>query len=243
MSADVAGELAAARSASRTSARPSSPGTSAPGEPLHNAIVWQDRRTAARCDALRAQGLEDVVRERTGLVIDPYFSGTKIEWMLEHVDGLRERAAQGGVRFGTIDAWLAYNLTGRDGDRLLERVADDAVRHRRARLERRAVRRARRAGRGAARGGAVRRGAGRDRPGRLPRRARAGVGHGRRPAGGALRPGLPAARASARTPTAPGASCCRTPGRSRRRCETASSTPSPGESAAASTTRSRRACS
>ena len=83
------------------------------GEPLHNAIVWQDRRTAARCDELREQGLEDVVRERTGLVIDPYFSGTKIEWMLENVDGLRERAARGGVRFGTIDAWLAYNLTGR----------------------------------------------------------------------------------------------------------------------------------
>ena len=83
------------------------------GQPLHNAIVWQDRRTAARCDALREQGLEQVVRERTGLVIDPYFSGTKIEWLLEHVDGLRERAAQGGVRFGTIDAWLAYNLTGR----------------------------------------------------------------------------------------------------------------------------------
>jgi glycerol kinase len=83
------------------------------GEPLHNAIVWQDRRTAARCDALREQGLEEVVRQRTGLVIDPYFSGTKIEWMLEHVDGLRERANRGGVRFGTIDAWLAYNLTGR----------------------------------------------------------------------------------------------------------------------------------
>jgi glycerol kinase len=83
------------------------------GRPLHNAIVWQDRRTAARCDALRAQGLEDVVRRRTGLVVDPYFSGTKIEWMLEHVDGLRDKAAAGGVRFGTIDAWLAFNLTGR----------------------------------------------------------------------------------------------------------------------------------
>jgi glycerol kinase len=83
------------------------------GAPLHNAIVWQDRRTAARCDALREQGLEPLVRERTGLVIDPYFSGTKIEWMLAHVDGLAERARAGGVRFGTIDAWLAYNLTGR----------------------------------------------------------------------------------------------------------------------------------
>src|SRR5215207_4556885 len=65
------------------------------GRPLHNAIVWQDRRTAARCDALREQGLEPTVREQTGLVIDPYFSGTKIEWMLEHVEGLRDRTAAG----------------------------------------------------------------------------------------------------------------------------------------------------
>jgi glycerol kinase len=82
------------------------------GQPLHHAIVWQDRRTAARCDELRAQGLEDLVRQRTGLVIDSYFSGTKVEWLLEHVEGLRERAREGGVRFGTIDAWLAFNLTG-----------------------------------------------------------------------------------------------------------------------------------
>jgi glycerol kinase len=83
------------------------------GAPLHNAIVWQDRRTAERCERLREQGLESLVRERTGLVIDPYFSGTKIEWMLENVAGLRERARAGGVRFGTIDAWLAFKLTGR----------------------------------------------------------------------------------------------------------------------------------
>ena len=82
------------------------------GTPLHNAIVWQDRRTAARCDELRAEGLERLVRERTGLVVDPYFSGTKIEWLLQNVEGLRERAGAGGVRFGTIDAWLAYKLTG-----------------------------------------------------------------------------------------------------------------------------------
>ena len=85
----------------------------ATGAPLHNAIVWQDRRTAPRCDELRAQGLEPLVRERTGLVIDPYFSGTKIEWLMENVDGLRARTAAGGVRFGTIDAWLAFKLTGR----------------------------------------------------------------------------------------------------------------------------------
>ena len=82
------------------------------GQPLHNAIVWQDRRTAARCDELRGQGLEPRVRERTGLVIDPYFSATKIEWLLDNVEGLRARSAAGGVRFGTIDAWLAFNLTG-----------------------------------------------------------------------------------------------------------------------------------
>jgi len=82
------------------------------GEPLHRAIVWQDRRTAARCDRLRAQGVEPLVRDRTGLVLDPYFSATKIEWLLEHVDGLREKAEQGRAVFGTIDAWLVFKLTG-----------------------------------------------------------------------------------------------------------------------------------
>jgi glycerol kinase len=82
------------------------------GEPLHRAIVWQDRRTAARCAQLRGEGREQLVRERTGLVIDPYFSGTKIEWLLQNVDGLRERAENGGAVFGTIDAWLIYKLTG-----------------------------------------------------------------------------------------------------------------------------------
>jgi glycerol kinase len=83
------------------------------GEPLHRAIVWQDRRTAARCDELRAAGHEQLVRDRTGLVIDPYFSGTKIEWLLENVPDLPARVQAGGVRFGTIDAWLAFKLTGR----------------------------------------------------------------------------------------------------------------------------------
>jgi len=82
------------------------------GEPLHRALVWQDRRTAARCDALRRAGHEPLVRERTGLVLDPYFSATKIEWLLEHVDGLRERAADGRAAFGTIDSWLVFKLTG-----------------------------------------------------------------------------------------------------------------------------------
>jgi glycerol kinase len=77
------------------------------GEPVHRALVWQDRRTAARCDELREQGHEDLVRERTGLVIDPYFSGTKIEWLIRNAD-LPE-----GTVFGTIDSWLAFKLLGR----------------------------------------------------------------------------------------------------------------------------------
>ena len=84
----------------------------ATGEPLHRALVWQDRRTAARCDELRAQGHEALVRTRTGLVLDPYFSGTKIEWLLANVDGLREKAERGEAVFGTIDAWVTYKLTG-----------------------------------------------------------------------------------------------------------------------------------
>jgi glycerol kinase len=79
----------------------------ATGEPLHRALVWQDRRTAARCDELRGQGREELVRERTGLVIDPYFSGTKIEWLL------REGGVPAGAAFGTIDSWLLFKLTGR----------------------------------------------------------------------------------------------------------------------------------
>jgi glycerol kinase len=84
----------------------------AAGEPLHHAIVWQDRRTAARCDELRRGGLEPLIRERTGLVLDPYFSATKVEWLLRNVDGLRERAAGGEAVFGTVDAWLIFNLCG-----------------------------------------------------------------------------------------------------------------------------------
>jgi len=82
------------------------------GEPLHNAIVWQDRRTAPLCEGLRKAGAEVLVRERTGLVIDPYFSGTKIAWLLDHVPGARVRAEQGELAFGTVDSWLIWNLTG-----------------------------------------------------------------------------------------------------------------------------------
>jgi glycerol kinase len=82
------------------------------GEPLHKAIVWQDRRTAAMCEELRAVGAESLVRERTGLVIDPYFSGTKIAWLLDNVPGARARAERGELAFGTVDTWLVWHLTG-----------------------------------------------------------------------------------------------------------------------------------
>jgi glycerol kinase len=81
------------------------------GRPVHNAIVWQDRRTAEMCDHLREAGHERLIRERTGLVIDSYFSGTKVKWILDHVDGAREKAARGELCFGTVDSWLIYRLT------------------------------------------------------------------------------------------------------------------------------------
>jgi len=84
----------------------------ATGRPVHPAIVWQDRRTASLCETLRERGAEDLVRERTGLLLDPYFSGTKLAWLLDHVDGAREAAGRGELAFGTIDAWLLWRLTG-----------------------------------------------------------------------------------------------------------------------------------
>ncbi|WP_253665469.1 glycerol kinase GlpK [Thermus scotoductus] len=82
------------------------------GKPLHNAIVWQDRRTASLCQELKAQGLEPLFRERTGLLLDPYFSGTKLAWLLENVPDLRGKAERGEALFGTVDTWLLYRLTG-----------------------------------------------------------------------------------------------------------------------------------
>lgn len=82
------------------------------GRPLHNAIVWQCRRTAPLCDRLRAEGLAETVRTKTGLVIDAYFSGTKLRWLLDNVPGLSDKARSGRVAFGTIDTWLIWNLTG-----------------------------------------------------------------------------------------------------------------------------------
>ncbi|HXM83570.1 MAG TPA: glycerol kinase GlpK [Burkholderiales bacterium] len=80
------------------------------GEPIHNAIVWQDRRTAAQCEKLKSS--EELVRKKTGLVIDPYFSGTKIAWLLDNIPGARERAERGELAFGTVDTWLVWKLTG-----------------------------------------------------------------------------------------------------------------------------------
>jgi glycerol kinase len=82
------------------------------GVPIHNAIVWQDRRAEPTCAALREQGREPLVQRKTGLVIDAYFSGTKLKWILDHVSGAREQAARGELAFGTVDAWLVWHLTG-----------------------------------------------------------------------------------------------------------------------------------
>jgi len=81
------------------------------GRPIHHAIVWQSRQTEEICERLRAEGAEPIIRERTGLLVDPYFSGTKIRWLLDHVDGARERAERGELLFGTIDTWLIWKLT------------------------------------------------------------------------------------------------------------------------------------
>ncbi len=82
------------------------------GEPIHHAIVWQDRRTADLCDNLKTEGLEPMVSSKTGMLLDPYFSATKIAWLLDNVSGARDRAERGELAFGTMDSWLLWNLTG-----------------------------------------------------------------------------------------------------------------------------------
>ena len=81
------------------------------GEPVHHAIVWQCRRTSEICDRLKEKGLTSLIREKTGLVIDAYFSATKIKWLLDHVPGAREKARQGEILFGTVETWLIWKLT------------------------------------------------------------------------------------------------------------------------------------
>src|SRR3954470_18248448 len=82
------------------------------GEPIHNAIVWQDRRTADYCERLKADGAGDTIQAKTGLLIDAYFSASKIRWILDHVPGARARADAGTLAFGTVDSWLGWKLTG-----------------------------------------------------------------------------------------------------------------------------------
>ena len=94
----------------------------ATGEPIHPAIVWQDRRTAAHCEQLRADGHDVLIQQRTGLELDAYFSGTKVCWLLDHVEGARARAKRGELAFGTIDSWLAWKLT--DGDQHITDVSN-----------------------------------------------------------------------------------------------------------------------
>ncbi|MBT8302420.1 MAG: glycerol kinase, partial [Maribacter sp.] len=83
------------------------------GEPVYNAIVWQDKRTADICEQLKKKGLVEHVKMTTGLVIDSYFSGTKVKWILDHVDGAREKAEKGDLLMGTVDSWLVWNMTNR----------------------------------------------------------------------------------------------------------------------------------
>ena len=85
------------------------------GEPVYNAIVWQCRRTSEYCDTLKDKGLTDKFREKTGLIIDAYFSGTKLKWILDNVDGVRERAEKGELLFGTVETWLIWKLTKCNG--------------------------------------------------------------------------------------------------------------------------------
>ena len=81
------------------------------GEPVYNAIVWQCRRTADICEKLKEKGLEEYIKENTGLIIDAYFSGTKLKWILDNVEGAREKAEKGELLFGTVDTWLVWKLT------------------------------------------------------------------------------------------------------------------------------------
>lgn len=84
------------------------------GEPIFNAIVWQDRRTSKYCDQIKGEGLTEMIRKKTGLIIDPYFSATKIKWILDNVPGAKKKAFSGSLAFGTIDSWLIWNLTGKE---------------------------------------------------------------------------------------------------------------------------------
>ena len=113
----------------------------ATGKAVHRAIVWQDRRTADICAKLKAEGHEPAITAKTGLIIDPYFSGTKVAWILDHVPGARERAERGELMFGTVDCYLLWRLTGGKvaRDRRHQRLAHAAVQHPHRRVGRRAA--------------------------------------------------------------------------------------------------------
>ncbi len=187
------------------------------GEPLHRALVWQDRRTAARCDELREQGEEPALREKTGLILDPYFSATKIEWLLRNVDGLEQRAREGRAVFGTVDAWMLFKLTGEFATEPSNASRTLLMDIRSGRWDAGSARPVRRARARAARDPAVLR---RARSHAAPTRSTAT--RSRSPASQATsRPRCSASAASspgsARTPTAPAPSCWSTTARRRRR--------------------------
>ena len=214
------------------------------GEPIHNAIVWQDRRTADFCERLKAEGAGETIQAKTGLLIDAYFSASKIRWILDNVPGARARADAGKLAFGTVDTWLVWKLTGHArhvtdvsnasrtmlfnihtlqwDDELLRLFGIPASMLPEVRSSSEVYGNVSTIAR---------------------HRERADRRHRRRSAGGALRPDVPRSRACRRTPTAPAASCCRTSARRRRARASSSSRPSRGRSAGGPNTRSKAASS
>ena len=181
----------------------------ATGQPVYNAIVWQCRRTAELCEELKRRGLEERIRSATGLLIDAYFSGSKIRWILDNVPGVRRRAERGEVLFGTVESWLIWKLTGAPCDRLRQRQPHHAVRHPPTLLGRGAVRHTGRAHGHAACAGAQQHGVRHGAAGHTgsgiaggDRRCAARRATSRPPCSG--RPASPPAKP--RTPTAPAAS-------------------------------------
>ena len=163
----------------------------ATGQAIHRAIVWQDRRTADICAKLKAEGHEPAITAKTGLIIDPYFSGTKVAWILDHVPGARERAERGELMFGTVDCYLLWRLTGGKcaRDRRHQRLAHAAVQHPHRAVGRRAAENPAGAALAVARGEGFLRRFRRHRA-RTVRRQHHDLGHRRRPAGRHHRPGL-----------------------------------------------------
>ena len=178
------------------------------GRAIHNAIVWQDRRTAGFCDDLKRRGWTDNIRDKTGLVIDAYFSGTKVKWLLDNVEGARDKAARGELLFGNIDTYLMWRLSGGKIHvyRLLERQPHDALQYSRPAVGRGATQRIRHPARHAPAAPAEQPGLRRYRStiywaGRSPSRATRATSRPRPSARRASSPAWP------RTPTAQAASC------------------------------------